>query len=97
MRKRKELGRYIVTDPEICGGELTFIGTRIPVAGVLRMISEGMSWKKIIWEYHNSITKEAISEAVQLATEALITKAGKKSNNKSLAIQYQSPKGNVSY
>ena len=26
-RKRKELGQYIISDPEICGGELTFKGT----------------------------------------------------------------------
>ena len=34
-RRRKEFGEYIVSDPEICGGELTFEGTRILVKGVL--------------------------------------------------------------
>jgi uncharacterized protein (DUF433 family) len=34
-RKRKELGQYIVADPEICHGQLTFKGTRIMVKSVL--------------------------------------------------------------
>jgi hypothetical protein len=35
IRKRKELGQYIVADPEICHGQLTFKGTRILVSDVL--------------------------------------------------------------
>ncbi len=31
VRKRKEYGEYIVSDPKICGGDLTFKGTRILV------------------------------------------------------------------
>jgi uncharacterized protein (DUF433 family) len=41
MRRRKEFGQYIVADPEICGGQLTFKGTRIFVKDVLAMLAKG--------------------------------------------------------
>lgn len=40
-RKRKALGQYIVADPEICGGQLTFKGTRIFVKDILAMLANG--------------------------------------------------------
>lgn len=69
------LGRYIVTDPKICHGQPTFRGTRIFVADVLDQVASGMAWETIIEEWHNSISKEAIAEAVQLATKALLAHA----------------------
>ena len=68
----KILGRYIVADPKICHGKPTFRGTRIFVSDVLEQVSSGMAWETIIEEWHGSITKEAIAEAVQLATQALM-------------------------
>ncbi len=65
------IGRYIVTDPNICHGQLTFRGTRILVSDVLEQVASGMAWETIIEEWHNSLTKEAIAEAVQLASQAL--------------------------
>ena len=70
--KAKILGRYIVTDPKICHGKPTFRGTRVFVSDVLEQVASGMAWESIIEEWHNSITKEAIAEAVQLATQALM-------------------------
>ena len=75
MRKSKKaqlLGRYIVADPEICHGRPTFRGTRVLVADVLEQVSNGMAWETIIEEWNDSITKEAIGEAVQLASQALL-------------------------
>ncbi|MBV7335960.1 DUF433 domain-containing protein [Chloroflexi bacterium TSY] len=66
------LGRYIVADPEICHGKPTFRGTRIMVADVLEQVAEGMAWETIIEGWHDSITKEAITEAVQLARESFL-------------------------
>jgi uncharacterized protein (DUF433 family) len=43
-RKRKELGQYIVADPEICHGQLTFKGTRIMVKSVLFYVGQGKAW-----------------------------------------------------
>ena len=76
MKKRKstaqQLGRYIVADPEICHGKLTFRGTRIFVADVLEQVASGMVWEAIIEEWGGGITEEAIAEAVQLAAQALL-------------------------
>ena len=71
----KVLGRYIVADPKICHGKPTFRGTRIFVSDVLEQVACGMAWETIIEEWHNSITKEAIAEAVQLASIALLEHA----------------------
>ncbi|MBM3127086.1 MAG: DUF433 domain-containing protein [Chloroflexi bacterium] len=72
----KFLGRYIVADPEICHGQLTFRGTRIFVSDVLEMVADGMAWETIIERCHNRITKDAIAEAVKLSSEALYKHAG---------------------
>jgi uncharacterized protein (DUF433 family) len=74
MMKRIEFGQYIVADPEICHGKLTFRGTRIMVEQVLRMVAKGMDWDEIVKQWRGSITKEAIAEAVVLASNALIEK-----------------------
>lgn len=58
------LGRYIVADPAICHGQLTFRGTRILVADVLEQVAMGMAWEAIIAEWRGALTKEAIAEAV---------------------------------
>jgi uncharacterized protein (DUF433 family) len=70
--ERKLYGQYIVADPEICHGKLTFIGTRILVADVLADVGSGMSWDTITYEYYNHITKEAIAEAIELARQVLL-------------------------
>ena len=67
------LGRYIVADPAICHGQLTFRGTRILVADVLEQVATGMAWEAIIAEWRGALTEEAIGEATRLAREALIT------------------------
>jgi uncharacterized protein (DUF433 family) len=69
---RKLFGKYIVADPEICHGKLTFVGTRIFVADALEMVAMGMDWDHIIKEWGGHITKEAISEAVRLASRAFL-------------------------
>ena len=64
MRK-KSLGRYIVADPAICHGEPTFRGTRVLVADVLEQVASGMAWEAIMEEWHGTLTKEAIAEAIR--------------------------------
>lgn len=75
--KSKIIGRYIITDPDICHGKPTFRGTRIMVWQVLEQVANGMSWEAIIEEWRGSITKEAIAEAVRLASQAFIEHAHK--------------------
>jgi uncharacterized protein (DUF433 family) len=70
--KMKFMGRYIVTDPEICHGKPTFRGTRILVADVLEQVADGLAWETIIEEWRGSISYEAIAEAVRLSRQALL-------------------------
>ena len=72
---RKLLGRYIVTDPQICHGQPTFRGTRIMVAQVLEQVASGMAWEAIVEEWRGSISTEAIAEAVRLAMQAFVDHA----------------------
>lgn len=76
--KRTELGHYIVADPEICHGQLTFIGTRIMVKSVLYYVSKGRDWDWISEAYYGRISREAIAEAVSLASDALLEKMGER-------------------
>jgi uncharacterized protein (DUF433 family) len=69
---RRELGEHLVVDPEIHHGEITFRGTRIPVTSVLDDVADGDDWDSIIANWHGSITREAIGEAVRLACDALV-------------------------
>ena len=70
----KEYGQYIVSDPEICGGRMTFKGTRIFVKDVLDMVAQGMPWSEITETWFGRVRYDAIAEAVRLANEALLEK-----------------------
>jgi uncharacterized protein (DUF433 family) len=69
---RKRLGKYIVMDSSICHGQLTFRGTRIFVKDVLEQVASGLAWEAIIEEWRGSISREAIAEAVRLASQTLL-------------------------
>ncbi len=73
--KARFVGRYVVTDPDICHGKPTFRGTRIMVVHVLEQVAEGMSWDAIVREWRGSIGKEAIAEAVRLSAQAFLEHA----------------------
>jgi len=72
---QKLLGRYIVTDPQICHGQPTFRGTRIMVTQVLEQVASGMAWESIVEEWRGSVPTEAIAEAVRLAMQAFVDHA----------------------
>jgi uncharacterized protein (DUF433 family) len=69
-------GRHIVADPTVCHGQPTFRGTRILVADVLEQVNSGMAWESIALEWRERISKEAIAEAVRLASQAFQDHAG---------------------
>jgi uncharacterized protein (DUF433 family) len=69
----KVYGRYIVADPRVCHGKLTFRGTRIFVADVLDEVAQGLMWETISAHWSGKVSEEAIAEAVRLAREALLT------------------------
>lgn len=81
IRKRRELGQYIVVDPEICHGQLTFKGTRMFVKDVLDYVAKGEDWEVISREFYG-LPREAIAEAIELATEALLDKTSSKKSGK---------------
>lgn len=78
IRKRTEFGQYIVADPEISHGQLTFKGTRIMVRSVLYYVAKGKDWGWISEEYYGRVGREAIAEAVGLANDALLEKMGER-------------------
>ena len=67
---RKEIGNFIVADPEICHGTPTFKGTRVMVWQVLEMVAERRPWEVIAGQWPGKVSFEAIEEAVRLAGKA---------------------------
>jgi uncharacterized protein (DUF433 family) len=67
----RELNGYIVADPDICHGKLTFRGTRIMVDQVLEQVENGTPWWIITEEWGGRISEEAIQDAVRLARKVL--------------------------
>jgi len=45
------------------------------VADVLEQVASGMAWEMIVEEWNESVRFEAIKEAVQLASQALLNHA----------------------
>ena len=66
-----EINKYIIADPQICHGKLTFKDTRIMVWQILEMLEAGEPVEKILKE-HPSLTREHVKAALSYA--AAITK-----------------------
>ena len=66
MAVRKNLGRYLVIDTDICHGQPTFRGTRILVKDVLEQVTNGVAWHTILEQWRGAVNREAIAEAVHL-------------------------------
>jgi uncharacterized protein (DUF433 family) len=65
------VGKHLIVDPRVCHGELTFRGTRVPVATILSYLARGYSlaYLRTSWP---EVSSEAIEEAVSLASEQLV-------------------------
>ncbi len=74
---RRAFGQYIVVDDEICHGQATFTGTRIMVWQIVRMVSRGIAWDRIVTDWDGRVTKEAIVEALRFAGNVLRANSGK--------------------
>lgn len=72
---QKMIGRFIITDPEICHGKPTFRGTRIMVWQVLEQVANGMAWETIEEEWRGKVSRDAIAEAIRLASQAFLEHA----------------------
>lgn len=80
--RRKEIGEYVVADPEICHGQLTIKGTRILVKDVLYYVADGKNWDWICSAFDRKVSREAIAEAVRLAGDALVRGTPKRKPDK---------------
>jgi uncharacterized protein (DUF433 family) len=69
-----EIGKYLVVDPRVCHGQLTFKGTRVPVETVLYWLSQGKTIETMFSTWPE-IPQAAIPEAIQLASQALVAHA----------------------
>ena len=61
--------RFIVFDPEVCGGKPVIKGTRVTVEVVLESLAEGWSVEEVAEEF--KIPKEAVLEALKYALKIL--------------------------
>jgi uncharacterized protein (DUF433 family) len=64
------IGQYLVIDPEVCHGQMTFHGTRIPVDTVLSYLAKGYSVEQLVQSWPE-LTVDAVKEAVILAADSL--------------------------
>src|SRR6266481_1732980 len=64
------LGRYVVIALGVCGDRPTFKGTRVEVQTILDCLRNGRTIEDILLSYP-SISRQAIQEAIHLATRAL--------------------------
>jgi len=76
-RKRRlpppvEIGQYLISDPEVYHGELTFKGTRIPVRTVLTFLGMGENVDELLKGYP-SLCSEAIRDGIRCAKATLAT------------------------
>ena len=64
------LGDYVVRAMGVCGGRPTFKYTRIEVTGTLDRIDAGEDINAVVEGYRGVVPREAILEAIQLATDS---------------------------
>lgn len=67
---RIEISDYLIIDPDICHGQMTFKGTRIPVDTVLTYLSRGYSVDQLLRSWPE-LTRPAVESAITLASESL--------------------------
>ena len=68
--QREEIGNHLVIDPEVCHGQMTFKGTRVPVDTVLAFVAKGYTLDQILKSWPE-LTEVAVEEAMVLASQAL--------------------------
>ena len=64
--RRAVINEYIVADPKIAGGKLTFSGTRVMVWQVLDALAHGETFESVL-DAWPSIRRDHIEAALQLA------------------------------
>ncbi len=57
----------IYSNPKILGGKPCIKGTRIPVAMVLELLEDGLTFNEIIQDYYPQITRQDIQACLEYA------------------------------
>ena len=70
MSAMVEIGNYLVIDREICHGQMTFRGTRIPVDTVLTFLAKDYTIDQLLRSWPE-LQRPAIEEAIRLASVSL--------------------------
>jgi uncharacterized protein (DUF433 family) len=70
MGERRILGRFIVMDPSVRGGEPTFRGTQLTVREVVEQIAQEQYWDALIERSEGTLSRRAIAEALALCVDA---------------------------
>lgn len=65
-----EIGNYLVIDQEICHGQMTFRGTRVPVDTVLTFLAKGYTIDQLLRSWPE-LQRSAVEEAIRLASASL--------------------------
>jgi uncharacterized protein (DUF433 family) len=74
--KHVELRNYIVTDPEILGGDPVFRGTRVPVASLFEHLESDCPLDEFL-ENFPSVSREAAVAVIMGAQELTLERAGR--------------------
>ena len=82
----KILSKHIVSDPRICHGHLTIRGTRILVSVVLEQVARGDDWNTIVESWGGKVPREAITEAILVAHDALVATTGERRTSVGLGL-----------
>jgi uncharacterized protein (DUF433 family) len=67
--KPRKVGKFLVVDPRICHGRLTFKGTRVPVETVLTFLAQGETMEQILADWPE-LKRAAVVEAIDLFSTA---------------------------
>jgi uncharacterized protein (DUF433 family) len=67
--KPRKVGKFLVVDPRICHGRLTFKGTRVPVETVLTFLAQGETMEQILADWPE-LKRVAVVEAIEFFSTA---------------------------
>ena len=74
--KHVELRNYILTDPEILGGDPVFRGTRVPVASLFEHLESDCPLDEFL-ENFPSVSRDAAVAVIMGAQELTLERAGR--------------------
>lgn len=68
---KPEIKQRIQIDSNVHFGKPCVAGTRIPVMGVLELVSEGLSFEQIVQDYYPDLELEDVRACIQYAMEVV--------------------------